>query len=114
MALPDATPVVSDSTPTFGDNFTEVLGDGRVTFRPKMVRLVARRLLSEIKRLNPDTASAQQRWEWYAILTLWPVPEIIRLLGSPDSEGGRLRQSAQYLDLLTSQERSSYAPGTVR
>jgi hypothetical protein len=81
---------------------------------PKTVRLVARRLLSEIKRLNPDTASAQQCWEWYAILTLWPVPEIIRLLGSRNLEGSRLRQSAQCLDLLTSQERSPYAPATAR
>lgn len=81
---------------------------------PKMVRLVARRLLSEIKQLNPDSTSAQLRWEWYAILTLWPVPEIVRLLGSCDSEGRRLRQSAQCLDLSTSQERSRCAPATVR
>jgi hypothetical protein len=73
---------------------------------PKLVHLVAKRLLAEIKRLNSIATSLEQYWEWYAILTLWPLPEIIRLLQNGDEEGLRLREASPLLDLLTRQERS--------
>jgi hypothetical protein len=74
---------------------------------PKSVCWFAKRLLSEIERRSATEKFPEEYWEWYAILTLWPVPRIIRLLEESDDEDDRLRQSFPLFDLLTPHERLS-------
>ena len=63
---------------------------------PNAPRVFAKRLLYEIKRLSASEAFPEQYWEWYAILTLWPGPEIIRLLEGCDEESVRLHKRPHY------------------
>lgn len=50
---------------------------------PKKVRLLANKLRSIISKAKSSDEISEHHWEWYAILTLWPPLEVIRLLEDP-------------------------------
>ena len=47
---------------------------------PKKTRVFANRLRLRICQAASSTEVSDHHWEWYAILTLWPPLEVIKLL----------------------------------
>src|SRR6266481_653258 len=53
---------------------------------PVTIRVLASRLREEIVKAGSSHAMDTAYMEWYAILTLWPKSEVIRLLEDPGEE----------------------------
>jgi hypothetical protein len=69
---------------------------------PKKARVFANRLRSIISKAKSSDEISDPHWEWYAILTLWPAPEVIRLLLEDSSESAtRLRRTCPLASLLS-------------
>jgi hypothetical protein len=75
---------------------------------PTKVRVFANRLRSKIWKAKSSDEVSDHQWEWYAILTLWPPLEVIRLLEDPSENAARLRGGSPLVFLLSEDERSTY------
>jgi hypothetical protein len=68
---------------------------------PKKVRLFANRLHSTISKAKSSDEVSDHHWEWYAILTLWPPLEVIRLLEDSSESASPFRKTCPLASLLS-------------
>jgi enterochelin esterase-like enzyme len=73
MALPGTAPVIPDATSTFGDNFTEVLRDRRVTFRLLAPKAAAVSVLIGLKSAVNEPAGTTNTAMIKSAKGLWTV-----------------------------------------
>jgi hypothetical protein len=73
---------------------------------PKKVRVFANRLQSIISKAKSSDEVSDHHWEWYAILTLWPPLEVIRLLEDSSKSATRLRKTFPLLALFVGRRKS--------
>ena len=71
---------------------------------PKKVRAFANRLQSIISKAKTSEEVSEHHWEWYAILTLWPPLEVIRLLEDSSPSATRLQRTCPLVSLLSKEE----------
>ncbi len=71
---------------------------------PKKVRAFANRLQAIISKAKSSEEVSDPHWEWYAILTLWPPLEVIRLLEDSSESATRLRRTCPLVSLLPKDE----------
>jgi predicted NACHT family NTPase len=74
----------------------------RLEVQPELLE-VAR---SNVKRWLAARPAAALR-EWERLLDSLPLPELLRLLRSPDEEAARLRQSSPFAGVLSATERQA-------
>jgi hypothetical protein len=74
---------------------------------PKMVRVFANRLRSKIATAKTSEEVSDNHWEWYAILTLWPPAEVIRLLEALSDPSTRLPRACSLVSLLSGDEKAA-------
>ena len=75
---------------------------------PRIIRILANRLRAEIVKAGSSHSMDTAYMEWYAILTLWPKSEIIKLLEDPGEEE-LLRQLSPIFALLTPAEGTGFS-----
>ena len=68
---------------------------------PKKVRVFANRLRLIISKVKFSHEISDHHWEWYAILTLWPPLEVVRLLEDSSESATRLRGTCPLVSLLS-------------
>jgi hypothetical protein len=68
---------------------------------PKKTRVFANRLRLRICQAASSTEVSDHHWEWYAILTLWPPLEVIKLLEDASKSATQLRRTFPLLALLS-------------
>ena len=76
---------------------------------PKKIRVFANRLRLRISRSPSSKEVSDHHWEWYAILTLWPPIEVIKLLEDSSNSASRLRQTFPFLAFLSEEEKVTYS-----
>jgi hypothetical protein len=75
---------------------------------PKKIHLLANRLRSNIGKAKSSDEVSDNHWEWYAILTLWPPQEVIKLLEDTSNSAARFRRTSPLLSLLSEDEKAKY------
>ena len=76
---------------------------------PKKVRLFANKLHSTISKAKSSDEVSDHHWEWYAILTLWPPIEVIKLLEDSSKSASQLRRTFPFLAFLSEEEKETYS-----
>jgi hypothetical protein len=71
---------------------------------PKKIRVFANRLRSKIAAAKSYDKITDNHWEWYAILTLWPTSEVIRLLEALSQPSAPLQQAYSLAFVLSGGE----------
>ena len=67
---------------------------------PRLVRDFAERLRSKLATARSAAVVSDNEWEWYIILTLWSLQQVIRLLEDSSEQAVRLRQNSPFVSLL--------------
>jgi hypothetical protein len=78
---------------------------------PKKIRVFAKRLRSIIFKAKASHEVSDHHWEWYAILTLWPPLEVIKLL--EDSSESGTRRNCPLVSLLSKEEVGAVEMGSI-
>jgi hypothetical protein len=71
---------------------------------PKKTRVFANKLRLRICKAAFSKEVSDHHWEWYAILTLWPPLEVIKLLEDSIKSATGLRRAVPLLALLSEEE----------
>jgi hypothetical protein len=77
---------------------------------PKKTRVFANKLRLRICEATSSKEVSDHHWEWYAILTLWPPLEVIKLLEDSIKSATRLRRAVPLLALLSEEEEVTSSP----
>lgn len=72
---------------------------------PKLVRIFADRLRSQMASARSSDAISDTHWEWHVILNLYRPLEVIRLLEDSSEQATRLRRTSPFASLLSEDEK---------
>jgi hypothetical protein len=76
---------------------------------PKKIRVFANRLRLRISRSPSSKEVSDHHWEWYAILTLWPPIEVIKLLEDSSNSGQPTSTDVSILSVFVGRGKSEYS-----